>query len=106
RFLIPLLLPLCVQTGVGAGVVAHWSPKALTAMGTVGLTALSFVIFLAQADGYVPRFIGATRFIAEEVPPYALVNRLPPGSRTYAEGFATPFYVRTPITYHTVWDRS
>ena len=41
-----------------------------------------------------------------EQEPHRTLNALPRGSRIYTEGFAVPFYVQTPLTYHTCWDAS
>lgn len=70
------------------------------------LSLLSWALYMAQAGGQAPQLIGGTSYFAAEFTPYSTLNALPPDSRIYSEGFATPYYVLPPIRYHTWCDRS
>jgi len=117
RFAIPLLAPACIALGLGLGAAAGFNPARrlpaarrwlvlAAAAPLVGwLTFLSYDAYAAQANGLASRFADGIDRIAR-IPQWGAINDLPPGSRVYAEGYAIPLYVRRPIDYHTVWDRS
>ena len=113
RFLTPVLVPLSM--GVGRGVAAAGSGRAAGAtLAAGGATVVALclqgqVLFWSTKNGAAPQWIGGVvqaQRAAPQVNPFAALNALGPEARIYSEGFATPFYVTTPIDYHTVWDRS
>jgi hypothetical protein len=106
RFLIPLLLPAFVLIGLA---IEGVRPRAAT---IIIATALVFWLTMLDYDLYVTAhgkaalFIDAVPLVQDQVEPYRTINALPPHSKVYAEGFSTPLYVETPMTYHTGWDAS
>ena len=107
RFLVPVLLPMCVLAGLALiALRGALGGQVAVAVVVVVQLAFSFAVYYRQAGGYAAQLIDGTKLMVSEVRPYQQLNRLPPGSRIYSEGFATPFYVRTPMDYHTVWDDS
>jgi len=106
RFLIPLLLPASLLIGLAIEVVRFRGMAMGIATGLVfWLTALGYGQYYTE-HGQAALFIDGVPLYRDWVEPYRTINALPPGSKVYSEGFATPFYVVTPMTYHTVWDAS
>lgn len=106
RFLIPLLLPASMLIGSAIEAVRFRGMAMGMATGLVfWLTALGYGQYYTK-DGQAALFIDGVPLYRDWVEPYRTVNALPPGSKVYSEGFSTPFYVVTPMTYHTVWDSS
>ncbi len=107
RFLLPALLPVTVLAVLGAAAVGRPQPGRIApAVVVTILTAQSFVLFASQRGGQAVVYLDAVEVVRYHTDPWKALNELPPGSRIYAEGFATPLYVDTPVDYHTTWDRS
>jgi hypothetical protein len=116
RFAIPLLPVAVVLIALGLWRAAHLqrsgAQRTVTIPRLLGVTFVAVVMifsiftYLQPAHRAAPHLINGHVDYAQNLDPYRVLNTLPEGSQTYAEGFATPFYVRTPIYYHTVWDRS
>ncbi len=108
RFALPLLVPAGVAFGVALGIVT-WRRPVVIAVVVAALvpTGLGYHLYMQQHDGAAPELMDGTLVMQQVIEPHATLNtQLPPGSRLYAEGFATPFYVQPPLDYHTVWDAS
>jgi len=104
RFMVPALVPAAIGVGLLCARVRFWpTPFAVV----VPPLTLAFVFYFSQANGAAAVYLDATRFVTDEHPVYGTINRLPADrGRVYAEGWATPFYARPEVTYHTVWDAS
>jgi hypothetical protein len=105
RYLIPLLLPICLLAGLLAAVVPRrWAQACLIAL-LCWLAGLDYRMYFTESGTPVAGIDGV-EFMAHEQEPYRTLNSLPPGSRVYAEVFATPFYVLSPLDYHSFLDLS
>jgi len=120
RFVIAVVVPLCVGLGVGLGVVRwRWQTALAVAAMVMVPTLMGYTLYLQQHNGRAPEFMdGTLMFIdpddnsqtpgdLERIEPYRTINHPSmSGARIYAAGFAAPFYVERQITYHTVFDAS
>lgn len=110
RFLVPVLLPACVLIGLGVAEVSRrgaWASRVALGAAVAGVlwcTGVGFAAYFAQPGA--PLLIDGVERMVSDVEPARTLNRLPPASRVYAEAWATPLYVQTPLVYHTVWDAS
>jgi hypothetical protein len=109
RFLVPVLVPACVL--IGLGMARARQPIAIMAIGVALVGWLSWLghsEYRQQTVGGISpsAFIGMADAMPRGSQPAGMLNELPGDVRIYAEGFATPFYVQRPMTYHTVWDTS
>ncbi len=123
RFAIAMFVPICMAVALGWWLIDH----RLAGRGLVGVVLLPQLLVIVLVYGLSstqglprPLLIGGVDLLAKanyqplpggsplpnERTVYATLNTLPDGSRVYTEGFAVPLYVNTPLTYHTVWDRS
>jgi hypothetical protein len=105
RFAIPLAGSACVLIAVGVA-QRRWA-GIMAAVLVAWLAAVSVNLYLSPDHAVAAHVIGGHEAIAQQLEPYAGLRDqsiVPPGSRIYAEGFATPLYVEPPISYHTVWD--
>lgn len=107
RFLLPALAIACVLTGLGAAQMRQAAMSGLVVLALVGVTSWQSIdAYRAQWLGRAATFIGQTREVSQWMVPWGPINQLPADAKIYAEGFAQPFYVGRPMTYHTVWDTS
>jgi 4-amino-4-deoxy-L-arabinose transferase-like glycosyltransferase len=110
RFLIPLLVPACVLIGLGMAEVSQrgrWAGRVAMGLAVAAVlwcTGVGFAAYFSQPGA--PLLIDGVERMVGDVEPARTLNRLPPASRVYAEAWATPLYVQTPLAYHTVWDAS
>jgi uncharacterized membrane protein YbaN (DUF454 family) len=123
RFALAMFLPICLSIGLGWWLIDH----PLAARGLVGVVLLPQLLVILVVYGLSstqgmprPLLIGGVDLLARpnyrpvpgaaplpnERSVYATLNALPDGANVYTEGFAVPFYVNTPLSYHTVWDPS
>ena len=132
RFLMPTAVPLVLGCGVLAGLVARASSRGVALVLALCMLALPVAAFLRepvkgnQAFGQPAALVDAMadmtghslrRAIEEAKPeereallrrsstPFAINHAMPPGARTIAIGFATPFYLFGDVASTTVWDR-
>lgn len=115
RFLLPMVGPGCIMLGLAVG-VWRWWPHAVRAIAGVWfiavLTTIGYWVYVGNHGNIAPRMIdniaARTNADARFGPqfPAAGINALPPGSKVYAEAWATPFYTLNPVDYQTVWDTS
>ncbi len=113
RFLIPLAPALIVAASIGiasipTAVVREGLARAIAVLGV----GWSILIALSQSGGNPFNLIdlGPGVFTGEielpNAPWTATLNRVArPGDTIYLLGDATPFYVRSPVLYNTVYDR-
>jgi hypothetical protein len=110
RFLVPLFVPGCLVLGL---MMTQPTIRVRRVTVIVGLLVASILGGLSINRWYQQP--AQTALLTDGVQAFrqlpelsiaGLVNRLPPNTRVYAEGYATPFYIDRPISYHTVWDRS
>jgi hypothetical protein len=131
RFLMPLLVPGAVAAALGLAAFAHARPlivrAAVVVLSLTQATALAY-IFATQNGGqpgaslaWMPADAsGASlraalakapsgermEFFTRQASPLLFANlALPPQSKVYLLGDATPFYFTVPVVYNTVWDR-
>ncbi|MBI1368287.1 MAG: hypothetical protein GC162_06500 [Planctomycetes bacterium] len=105
RFAIPMLLPAAMLIGLS---LRGKTCTTLALVGVCGVTALSYALYLGERGGDAPAFIDGVEvhLTLEPQLPTAAINTLNLDMNLYAEGYATPFYITRPLTYHTVWDAS
>ncbi len=106
RFLLPALLPVCVLVGLA---LATSNRRKATGAALILLTALTFQcfrLFWSVRDGKAGLLIDGVSSMEHGFEPNKTLNQLPSGCKIYAEGFATPFYAKAAVTYHTAWDTS
>lgn len=115
RFLVPLIGPGCIALGLAVGVWRWWPHpvRAFAGVAFIGLlTLVSYGLYFADHGNDAPRMIDGIELRTTADPrfgplsPAAAINALPPGSRVYAEGWATPYYAFRHVDYQTVWDTS
>ncbi len=116
RFLVPLMLPACILIGIGIAAAPQIQRSriqpAFTLAALIALTStgLAYRTYLTQGGltrfNDIPMFIDQTEVMIRYVPPGNWINILPPSRHIYAEGYATPFYIQNPLTYHTCFDTS
>jgi hypothetical protein len=106
RFLLPILLPVCILIGLAlTSLNRRLATVSATAL-VVLMTGQAFRLYWSVRDGRTGLFIDGIPLLQNGFEPNRTLNQLPSGSKIYAEGFATPFYVKPPMSYHTVWDTS
>lgn len=112
RFGVPMIVPACLAVGLAIATAGAMTRRPLVGRAArVAAAALLLVMLATTLSLWLDQpaaapAIGQVRQIPRELPPYATLNALPPGSRIYAEGFALPLYVESAMTYHTIWDAS
>jgi hypothetical protein len=106
RFLIPVLATGCVILGISLSLLSPRFRKVIISIVTLVSLIQGFEIYLNTRKGLTPAFIDGLSFLMNEAEPTRTLNQLPPGSKIYSEGFATPFYIRPSLTYHTCFDKS
>ncbi|MBI1375345.1 MAG: hypothetical protein GC159_21720 [Phycisphaera sp.] len=115
RFLIPMLLPAAALIGLGLATLPHAARNAAGVVLVAVLTLTSAYLYYGTNPNQpviAPLLIGNTAAFTDTMPdqpPASIdtaINALPPDAKVYSEGYARPFYIRRPITYHTVWDAS
>jgi hypothetical protein len=106
RFLLPILLPVCILIGLALANLSRRVATVSTTALIVLMTGQSFWLYWNVRDGKAGLFIDGIPLLQNGFEPNRTLNQLPSGSRIYAEGFATPFYVKAPVSYHTAWDNS
>ncbi len=116
RFLLPLAWSAAML--IGLGLASCSGPREMIlrvgAVITIGVALImSWSLWVAQVEGHAALFIDAPELRSDRLAPdqplqtfEAAANELPAGSKIYAEAYATPLYVRTPIDHRTVWDGS
>ncbi len=106
RFLLPVLLPMCVIIGLGLATLDRKTQTVAASILVIVLTFQGCCLFWNIRGGKAGLLIDGVTLMEYGFEPFRTLNQLPQGSKVYAEGFATPFYVKTALTYHTAWDTS
>lgn len=129
RFLLPTVIPLSVLVALGAGALERTDRIRSVRLWLVAVCLFvallmwnSFDIFWHQGRRfmhqgrwwYVPPYQAVDSLPLQPLPELAVelgavpgdhvINYLPPGSRTLLVAEAAVFYIRGPITYHSVFD--
>lgn len=123
RFLLPAATPLAIGVCVALGAMLPGLRRRVVSVVAMALLLLwslqPAVLFYTEAEGQPAIGVGAIGVMTGDALSQAdretlgrttfsavAMNYLfPPTSKILGIGFATPFYVRRPMTYNTTWDR-